>query len=171
VAAPTTPEVPAQAGGLHRKPPLEVSRRTAHDRGLGEQPATNLADDPIEIDSGEGVEMFEHKPGPGQGPHLLDHVVAEILPTLVTGLLIAVNEPAAGHARDALTVPHLTGESAERAESVTSRYLQGMVTRGKLVAPGRDRRWFRRSRTFGMFHGSNLLLPAPWPTFIDRIEF
>ncbi len=112
MALPALSEVAAEAGGLHGEAPLIIGRGPADDRGFGDEATADLPNDAIQGDSGKWAEMLKDIPRPRMSAHLLDHILAEVLPAVFTVICPAANELAAGYAGDSSPVPDALGNRA-----------------------------------------------------------
>jgi len=133
ITMPTFAEVAAEARGLDGEAPLIVGGGAAYDGGLGDEASTNLADDPIEGDAGEGAQVLEDVPRAGVGAHLFDHLLAEVLATVVAAVVAAMDELTAGHTGNGFTVPDALSDRAERTKAHACGHFEGVVTRRQLV--------------------------------------
>ena len=130
---PAFAEVAAEPRRLDRESPLIVTGRTAKDRGFGDESATNLADDALQRHAGKRPDVFENEPRTRMRAHLLDHLFREVLRAMVALSFLPPTESSAGYAGNRVTVPHLAGQRAERAEPRASGDLDGVLTGRHIV--------------------------------------
>jgi hypothetical protein len=67
------------------------------------------------------------------GDHLLDHLLAEVLPATVAFLGLSRHKVAAGNTRLGVAVPHFATLGAERAETLPRGDLENVISRRRLV--------------------------------------
>jgi hypothetical protein len=133
MTVPTLGEVAAEARCLDGKAPLIVGGWSADDGGLGDEASTNLADDSIEGDAGEGAKVLQDVPRPGVGTHFLDHLFRQVLATVVAVNILSVDELAAGYAGRGVTMPDALSDWAERSEAHACGDFEGVVAGRQLI--------------------------------------